>query len=104
MRRLRASATPCRFCRLCHGCRGRVRLHAGSPRRFGWPDGAAVRSALVDECELPLESAIDVALIVQGLEFSDAPAEMLKEIWRVLAPQGRHSRCSQSPRCVGPLR
>lgn len=57
---------------------------------FGWPDGAAVRSALVDECELPLlESAIDVALIVHGLEFSDAPAEMLKEIWRVLAPQGR---------------
>lgn len=50
---------------------------------FGWPDGAAVRSALVDECELPLlESAIDVALIVHGLEFSDAPAEMLKEIWR----------------------
>ena len=57
---------------------------------FGWPEGGAVRSALVDECELPLlESAIDVALVVHGLEFTDAPAEMLKEIWRVLAPQGR---------------
>lgn len=57
---------------------------------FGWPDGAAVQSALVDECELPLlESAIDIALIVHGLEFADAPAEMLREIWRVLAPQGR---------------
>ncbi len=57
---------------------------------FAWPDGAAVRSALVDECELPLlESAIDVALVVHGLEFTDAPEDMLKEIWRVLAPQGR---------------
>lgn len=57
---------------------------------LGWPDGEAVRSALVDECELPLlESAIDIALVVHGLEFTDAPSEMLKEIWRVLAPQGR---------------
>ena len=57
---------------------------------FGWPEGNAVRSALVDECELPLvESAIDVALVVHALEFTDAPGEMLTEIWRVLAPQGR---------------
>jgi SAM-dependent methyltransferase len=57
---------------------------------FGWPDIGAVQSVLVDECELPLlESAIDVAIVIHGLEFTDAPAEMLKEIWRVLAPQGR---------------
>ncbi len=57
---------------------------------FAWPEGEAVRSALVDECELPLvESAVDIALVVHGLEFTDAPEDMLKEIWRVLAPQGR---------------
>jgi SAM-dependent methyltransferase len=57
---------------------------------FRWPSEGAVQSALVDECDLPLlESVIDVALVVHALELTDAPREMLKEIWRVLAPQGR---------------
>ena len=57
---------------------------------FRWPGEGAVQSALVDECDLPLlESVIDVALVVHALEFTDAPEEMLKEIWRVLSPQGR---------------
>lgn len=55
-----------------------------------WPAEGPVKSALVDECELPLlESTIDLALVIHGLELTDAPDEMLKEIWRVLAPQGR---------------
>lgn len=57
---------------------------------FRWPEEGAVQSALVDECDLPLlESVVDVALVVHGLELADAPQEMLREIWRVLAPQGR---------------
>ena len=57
---------------------------------FRWPEDGAVQSALVDECDLPLlESVIDVALVVHGLELANAPSEMLREIWRVLAPQGR---------------
>ena len=57
---------------------------------FRWPDEGAVQSALVDECDLPLlESVVDVALVVHGLELTDAPLEMLRELWRVLAPQGR---------------
>ncbi|MBI2718717.1 MAG: methyltransferase domain-containing protein [Rhizobiales bacterium] len=55
-----------------------------------WPAEGAVNSALVDECDLPLlESAVDLAIITHGLELTDAPDEMLKEVWRVLAPQGR---------------
>lgn len=55
-----------------------------------WPDEGGIRCALVDECELPLlESSIDLALVIHGLELTDAPGEMLKELWRVLAPQGR---------------
>ncbi len=55
-----------------------------------WPAEGPVRSALVDELDLPLlESTVDLALVVHGLELTDAPDEMLKEIWRVLAPQGR---------------
>lgn len=57
---------------------------------FRWPDEGAVQSALVDECDLPLlESVVDVALVVHGLELTDAPRDMLREVWRVLAPQGR---------------
>ena len=55
-----------------------------------WPSEGAVCSALTDECDLPLlESTIDLALVIHGLELSEAPDEMLKEVWRVLAPQGR---------------
>jgi SAM-dependent methyltransferase len=55
-----------------------------------WPQGSANRSALVDEVDLPLlESMVDVALVVHGLEHAETPLEMLQEVWRVLAPQGR---------------
>ena len=55
-----------------------------------WPVEGSVRSALVDEFDLPLlESTVDLALVIHGLELTDAPDEMLKEVWRVLGPQGR---------------
>lgn len=55
-----------------------------------WPEPDASRSALVDEDQLPLlESVVDVALVIHGLEFADAPQDMLSEVWRVLSPQGR---------------
>jgi SAM-dependent methyltransferase len=55
-----------------------------------WPQGERNRSALVDDCDLPLlESMVDVALVVHGLEHAEAPLDMLQEVWRVLAPQGR---------------
>ncbi len=55
-----------------------------------WPVEGAVRSALVDEFDLPLlESTVDLALVVHGLELTDSPIEMLQEVWRVMAPQAR---------------
>jgi SAM-dependent methyltransferase len=55
-----------------------------------WPRDGLVKSALVDECDLPLlESTIDHVIIVHGLEMADLPLDMLQETWRVLAPQGR---------------
>lgn len=63
------------------------------PARQGvipWPPEGSIRSCLVDECDLPLlESAVDLALVIHGLELTDAPGEMLKELWRVMSPQGR---------------
>ncbi len=55
-----------------------------------WPQSGAVKSTLVDEFDLPLlESTVDLALVVHGLELTDSPIEMLQEVWRVMAPQGR---------------
>jgi SAM-dependent methyltransferase len=55
-----------------------------------WPVDQPVRSALVDECDLPLlESIADHVVVVHGLELADNPQDMLHEIWRVLAPQGK---------------
>jgi SAM-dependent methyltransferase len=55
-----------------------------------WPEHAANRSALIDESDLPLlESTIDLAVLVHGLEHAESPLDMLQEVWRVMAPQGR---------------
>jgi SAM-dependent methyltransferase len=75
------------------GIEGARATLAFMPARQGvlqWPPEAPVGSALVDEFDLPLlESVADLALVVHGLELTDSPAEMLDELWRVLAPQGR---------------
>jgi SAM-dependent methyltransferase len=55
-----------------------------------WPEDEANRSALVDELDLPLlESTVDLALVVHGLEHAELPKDCLQEVWRVMAPQGR---------------
>ena len=63
------------------------------PARRGvihWPETGLVLSALVDELDLPLgDNAVDVALLVHCLEFTDSPEELLDEVWRVLTPQGK---------------
>jgi SAM-dependent methyltransferase len=57
---------------------------------YHWPEDAPSSTALVDECALPLlESTVDFAFVIHGLELADNPAEMLREVWRVLSPQGR---------------
>jgi SAM-dependent methyltransferase len=55
-----------------------------------WPTARPTLAALVDERELPLpDSAVDRVLLVHALEMSDDPADLLREVWRVLAPSGR---------------
>ena len=55
-----------------------------------WPTARPALSALVDEFELPLpDASIDRILLVHALEVSDDPAELLREIWRVLSSSGR---------------
>jgi SAM-dependent methyltransferase len=55
-----------------------------------WPAEGLSATALVDEIDLPLpDSCIDCALIIHGLELTQYLSDMLRELWRVLAPQGR---------------
>jgi SAM-dependent methyltransferase len=55
-----------------------------------WPSTRPSLTALVQETELPLtDAAVDRVLLVHALEMADDPVELLREIWRVLAPHGR---------------
>jgi SAM-dependent methyltransferase len=55
-----------------------------------WPTGNRVHSVLVEEAMLPLaDASIDRLLAVHCLEATERSAPLLREIWRVLKPEGR---------------
>ncbi len=55
-----------------------------------WPSNRPGLAALVDETRLPLtDSAVDRVLLVHALEMADDPVTLLREVWRVLSPNGR---------------
>jgi SAM-dependent methyltransferase len=55
-----------------------------------WPSDGRNASALVLDDALPLpEASMDRVLLVHGLEMSDNSRDLLREVWRVLAPGGR---------------
>ena len=57
---------------------------------LGWPSDGPNVVALSDEGELPFaDYSIDRVLLVHGLETSEEVRAMLKEVWRVLAGNGR---------------
>lgn len=68
-------------------------LGALAPVRLGalpWPERGSSHTALVEETDLPLDDeAADRILLVHMLEWSEHPHALLREIWRVLAPDGR---------------
>lgn len=55
-----------------------------------WPASGNVLTVMVDEAMLPLpDASVDRLLCVHCLEVSDRAGPMLREIWRVLSPEGR---------------
>jgi SAM-dependent methyltransferase len=55
-----------------------------------WPSGERNRTFLAGEHQWPLpDASIDRLLVVHGLEESDDPAKLMREIWRVLTSDGR---------------
>lgn len=69
------------------------RVVAAMPAQQGveiWPAEAANLAVLTPEDTLPFQNALfDRILVAHGLEESDNPVALLREIWRVLAPSGR---------------
>jgi SAM-dependent methyltransferase len=69
------------------------RVVAAMPAQQGvevWPADGKNLAALSPEDRLPVQNALfDRILMVHGLEESDNPVALLREVWRVLAPSGR---------------
>ncbi len=54
-----------------------------------WPPEGPYKAALIDESNLPLpDSSVERVLVVHALEMSDNGEDMMREIWRVLKPEG----------------
>ena len=62
----------------------------GAQGVVAWPTDHLSASSLVEPTELPLrDSTMDRVVVAHALEMSDAPVELLSELWRVLASGGR---------------
>ncbi|MBW8309013.1 MAG: class I SAM-dependent methyltransferase [Candidatus Paracaedibacteraceae bacterium] len=57
---------------------------------MNWPLEGKNITALAEEGDLPLgDDSVDRLLLLHSLEFCQNPKNFLREIWRVLAPEGR---------------
>ncbi len=55
-----------------------------------WPANGPFQSALTEENCLPMaDASVDRCLVIHSLEMSDSPQALLREVWRVLVPEGR---------------
>ena len=69
------------------------RLGALMPAAQGalvWPASGAIHTVMVEEETLPLpDNSVDRLLAVHSLELAERTRPLLREMWRVLAPEGR---------------
>jgi SAM-dependent methyltransferase len=55
-----------------------------------WPRDEPNRTALVHDDDLPLpDASVGRVLAIHSLEMAESPRDVLREIWRILAPGGR---------------
>lgn len=68
------------------------RLVALMPARQGasaWPREGPSRTILADPLEMPLtDAAVDLVIAVHALEHSSDPEDQMRELWRIVAPNG----------------
>ncbi|MCA1953139.1 MAG: class I SAM-dependent methyltransferase [Hyphomicrobiales bacterium] len=72
---------------------GTERSLAFMPARQGviaWPSRQLSAASLVEATDMPLrDSVVDRILVIHALETSEDPAQLMAELWRVLAPGGQ---------------
>lgn len=72
---------------------GAARCFALMPAEQGaavWPDRDRCATSLVHGDMLPLpDNSVDRLMIVHALEAAERPVELLEEVWRIVAPEGR---------------
>lgn len=72
---------------------GAERVLAFMPARQGasaWPREGPSHTVLCDPLEMPLtDSAVDLVIAVHALEHVHDDEELMRELWRICAPQGR---------------
>ncbi|MDJ1009030.1 MAG: hypothetical protein QNJ13_14525 [Paracoccaceae bacterium] len=67
-----------------------IALMPGQQGVMPWPTGAPNMSVLCEETLWPLEAErVDRLIVLHGLETSEHSEALLRECWRVLAPQGK---------------
>lgn len=67
-----------------------IAVAPGAQGVIHWPADEKNRATLAGENEWPFpDASIDRLLVVHGLEESDDPARLMREIWRVLTTDGR---------------
>ncbi len=77
------------YLELFSGARRRIALSPGAQGVIRWP-AAKNCASLVSESAWPLPDAcLDRVLVVHGLEETPDPQRLMREIWRVLADDGR---------------
>lgn len=78
---------------LDHLREGARRVVSASPEQQGamrWPDKGRSLAVLTEEERLPfIDALFDRVVIFHGLEEAESPQRLLREIWRVCAPEAR---------------
>jgi SAM-dependent methyltransferase len=75
---------------LTQGARRVVAMMPASQGAEPWPGEGPTASVLADETRLPFGDAVfDRVLVAHAMEEAEAPHAMLRELWRVMAPEGR---------------
>lgn len=71
-------------------CAALAALMPGAQGVVVWPESGPNQTALVEDEAIPLaDNSVDRLLAVHSLEVADNPRLLLREMWRVLKPEGR---------------
>ncbi len=75
----------------CGGARRAVAVMPGEQGIVWWgPTGRGASAALTEEHRLPFANGMfDRVIVLHGIEEAASPRALLRELWRIMAPEGR---------------